>query len=64
MSDEYKAKLRSVGFSTRQGTSKRKPVIDDRDGSIGGYETEHWNGSQDAEVVLKPVVKRMKTEED
>jgi hypothetical protein len=37
------------------GGVNKKPVIDDRDGSIGGYETEHWDDHQDVNVLAKPI---------
>lgn len=42
------------------GTTQRKDVIDDRDGSRGGYHTEHWDGRQDAHVMAKPVSASLK----
>ena len=52
---EYQEKLRSIGFPRKIGQSVKKPVVDERDGSVGGYETEHWDGRQDAHVQLKPL---------
>jgi hypothetical protein len=57
----FKEKLRSLNFSKgKRGTSKKVPVLDDRDGSVGGYQTEHWDDRQDAEVILKPVTVEVK----
>jgi len=53
--NEFQAKLRSLGFPRRVGTSQRKEVTDERDGTLGGFQTEHWDDSQDAEVHLKTV---------
>lgn len=53
--DEFKDKLRSIGFSRLRGTAERKPVLREEDGSIGGYQTTHWDDHQDAEVIVKPV---------
>lgn len=51
----YGAKLRSLGFLSKKGTSERRVVRDERDGSVAGVETEHWDGSQDAAARPKPV---------
>lgn len=56
--NEYQEKIRSLGFSLQRGSSRRKPVIDERDGSIGGHHVEHWDGSQDA--VVRPKTLRVK----
>lgn len=53
--NEYQAKLRSLGFPRRIGTSQRKEVTDERDGTVGGYQTEHWDDSVDADIHLKTV---------
>ncbi len=44
------------GFGTgrTKGQSRKHAVTDERDGSVGGYHTEHWDGSQDATVLVKP----------
>ena len=54
---------KNVGVSLRRGTSNKKPVVDDRDGSVGGYETEHWDDSQDAHIITKPVTARAKAQD-
>ena len=61
---EFMEKARSIGVSLRRGTSEKRPVTDERDGSIGGYHTVHWDDSQDAHVLLKPVAASAKTQED
>lgn len=45
------------GFGTgrRAGTTKKVPVTDERDGAVGGYHIEHWDGSQDAVINARPV---------
>ena len=48
MSDEYREKLKTLGFGTKRGQSERRIVRDERDGSVAGVETENWDGSQDA----------------
>lgn len=62
----YREKLESLGFGTKRGKSQRKRVVNERDGSTAGIETEHWDGSQDAEARPKPIrVKaRLLTEDD
>jgi hypothetical protein len=54
------------GFGTGKhaGTERKHPVTDQRDGTIGGYHTEKWDGSQDATVKIKPVAVRAKTQGD
>ena len=54
--EEFKEKIRSLGFPRKTGQSEKVPVINEDDGSIGGYHTKHWDGRQDAHVMLKPVV--------
>jgi len=51
-----------AGFGTgkHQGETKDHPVIDERDGSIGGKHVEHWDGSQDAVITPKTVGARTK----
>jgi hypothetical protein len=51
----YGDKLRSLGFLSKKGTSERRVVRDERDGSIAGVETRHWDGSQDAAARPKPI---------
>ena len=53
-------KLRSVG-ALRGGysSSTRKTVK----GNLGGSETEHWDGRQDAHIVAQPVVRRNRKQE-
>jgi len=41
------------GVVLKKGTTRKTPVIDDRDGSLGGHHVEHWDGSQDAEIIAK-----------
>lgn len=41
------------GVVLKQGTTQKKPVTDERDGSVGGHITEHWDGSQDVDVIAK-----------
>jgi hypothetical protein len=55
MTEEFKDKIKTVGVSLRKGSSNKKPVVHDADGSVGGHITEHWDDRQDAEVIVKPV---------
>lgn len=50
--NEYQQKLRSLGFPRKMGASEKRPVINEIDGSDGGHEVVHWDGSQDAHVKL------------
>lgn len=63
MGEDFKEKIKTVGVSLRRGQSKKKPVIDDRDGSVGGYEVEHWDDRQDAHVIAGNVAVHSKTQE-
>ena len=53
--NEFQEKVRTIGVSRRRGSTERKPVIDERDGTVGGYHVEHWDDSQDAVVAAKPI---------
>ena len=44
---------KNVGVVLKKGTSQKKAVVDERDGSVGGHHIEHWDGSQDAEIIAK-----------
>ena len=46
---------KNVGALLRKGSTERKPVIDERDGSEAGHHIEHWDDRQDAVVKIKPV---------
>jgi hypothetical protein len=64
---EYRDKLKSLSFGTKRGQSERKRIVDERDGSTAGTQTEHWDGSQDATAIAKPIhvpVQRLTFEED
>lgn len=52
---EFADKLRSLSFPRKHGQTERRPVINENDGSVGGYHTIRWDGSQDAEITPKPV---------
>jgi hypothetical protein len=45
------------GFGTgkNKGQKRVHEVTDERDGSVGGKHIEHWDGSQDAVVSIKPI---------
>jgi hypothetical protein len=45
----------SFGVLSRRGSTERKVVTDERDGSVAGTQTEHWDDHVDAEVRLKPI---------
>ena len=51
----YREKLESLGFSTRRGSSETTVIRNDRDGSIAGRQTEHWNDRVDAQAMVQPV---------
>jgi hypothetical protein len=54
---EYSDKLKTLGFGTKVGEkpSERRRITDERDGSVAGVETEHWDGSQDAAARPKAI---------
>jgi hypothetical protein len=66
MSEDYRDKLKTLGFGTKRGQDERRVITDERDGTVAGVETEHWDGSQDAAARPKNI--RVKatlvTEED
>jgi len=39
---------KNVGVSLRRGTSKRKPVQNEDNGTLAGYHVEHWDDHKDA----------------
>ena len=53
--EEFKEKIKSLGFPRKFGQSEKVPVVDERDGKVGGYHTKHWDGRQDANVIARPV---------
>lgn len=53
--NEFIEKAKTVGVSLKRGTSRKKPVIHEGDGSQAGYEVEHWDDRQDAVVQAKTV---------
>lgn len=46
---------KGVGFLKGRGSSQKRVVTDERDGSVAGVEHERWDGSQDATVRPKPI---------
>ena len=53
--NEYQEKLKTLNTSRFKGKSKKKPVINQNNGTLGGHETEHWDGRQDVNILLSPV---------
>ena len=54
---------KGVGVSLRRGSSNVKRVVDERDGSTAGKETEHWDDSRDAVALVKGISVKAKREE-
>lgn len=52
---EYGDKLKSLSFGTKRGQSETKKITDERDGSVAGVVTEHWDGSSDAAARPKSI---------
>ena len=62
--NEYQEKLRTLGVSLRRGGTKRKPVVNEDTGQVGGYEVEHWDDHQDAHVIAPTFHSRSKVMEE
>ena len=58
---EFAEKLRSLSFPRKMGVTEIKPVLDERDGTVGGYHDVHWDGSQDARVLPKSLRMKLTT---
>ena len=45
------------GFGTGRtaGQTRTHKVVNELDGTFGGTQTEHWDGRQDANVLLRPI---------
>jgi hypothetical protein len=56
MSDEYKDKLKSLGFIAKDHPTKTTKVRRDDDGTTAGFQTEHKDGRVDATITPMPVV--------
>jgi hypothetical protein len=46
MSTKWQEK--GVGVSLQRGSSQKKPVVNEDDGTRAGYHVEHWDDRQDA----------------
>lgn len=57
-------KDKNVGVLLRKGTSHKKKVTDERDGSVAGHHIEHWDGSQDAVAKVPTVKLKTRVERD
>jgi len=57
-----KWKEKNVGVSLRRGTSVRKVVVNENDGSQAGYHVEHWDDHQDAVATPKTVAVKVKAD--
>jgi hypothetical protein len=51
---------KGVGISLRRGTSQKKPVRNEDDGTRAGYHVEHWDDRQDAVAQPKALQVKMK----
>jgi hypothetical protein len=54
---------KGVGVSLRRGSSQKKPVTNEDDGTRAGYHVEHWDDRQDAVAQPKPVEIKLKVNE-
>jgi hypothetical protein len=55
---------KGVGVSLRRGTSQKKPVVNEDDGSRAGYHVEHWDDRQDAVAQPKTLEVELKVTEE
>jgi hypothetical protein len=62
MSTKWQQK--GVGVSLRRGSSQKKPVTNEDDGTRAGYHVEHWDDRQDAVVQPKTLEVEFKAEEE
>jgi hypothetical protein len=51
---------KGVGVSLRRGSSQKKPVTNEDDGTRAGYHVEHWDDRQDAVAQPKALQVEMK----
>jgi hypothetical protein len=51
---------KGIGVSLRRGTSQKKPVRNEDDGTRAGYHIEHWDDHQDAIAQPKALQVEMK----
>jgi hypothetical protein len=58
MTTKWQAK--GVGVSLRRGSSQKKPVRNEDDGTRAGYHVEHWDDRQDAVAQPKALQVKMK----
>jgi hypothetical protein len=61
---EFMEKARTIGVSLRRGTSEKKPVINEDDGTRAGYHIEHWDDHQDAVAQPKPIELKLTVNEE
>ena len=55
---------KGVGVSLRRGGSRKKPVVNEDDGTRAGYHVEHWDDRQDAVAQPKELKIKMKAMEE
>jgi len=60
---DYKDKNVTPILKYKKGATKKTPVTNEDDGSIGGHHVEHYDGSQDAVITPKTVGAKSKTQE-
>jgi hypothetical protein len=58
MTTKWQAK--GIGVSLRRGSSQKKPVTNEDDGTRAGYHVEHWDDRQDAVAQPKALQAEMK----
>ena len=63
MSD-FKEKLQGLSFPRKRGTSKKTQVQRESDGTVGGYQTEHWDDRVDATVQPKTLKMKLRMDRD
>ena len=53
MTTKWQAK--NIAVARLKGTAEKRPVVDERDGTVGGYHVVHWDDHQDAVVMPKSI---------
>ena len=46
---------KNISAPRKWGGSEKRPVVDERDGTVGGYHVVHWDDHQDAVVMPKSI---------
>jgi hypothetical protein len=55
-------KEKNVGVMLKRGTSRKRAIVNEDDGTRAGYSVDHWDDSNDA--VAQPKTLRLKVKGD